>query len=144
MILMIDHGLIWPMIVIMQKCFMILYLLIHMRSVVGNCSTVAGGLTIIAIMVSRVWYWTAINHQIHFTWNYYDISTKHGIEYHTKEILNPIADNIPNLQTTVHTMQSCFHRLNPYSQRYWCWSCRCCCCCCRGQAGCYWGWQTSP
>jgi len=142
-------GSIWPMIVTMQKWFTVLNLLIHNWSVPGTGSSVAGGLCIIAIMISPICDQNSINHQFDYIYYYYDILTKPRIKLHTKEILNPIADTISNLQVTSHPLQLYLHHLIQCSQRWrcwWCWWCCCCCscCCCRGMAGCCWRWQTHP
>jgi len=70
------HGLIWPMIVIMQKWFTIFDLLIQDRLVPCSCSTIAGGLCMIAIMISPIWDQTSVNHEFCYIDYYYDISTK--------------------------------------------------------------------
>jgi len=55
------HGSIQPMIVTMQKWITIFNLLIQYGSVPCSCSTVAGGSSIIAIMISYVWDQTSVN-----------------------------------------------------------------------------------
>jgi len=60
------HGSIWPMIVTMQKWFMISNLLIQNRSELDVCSIVAGGWFIIAIMISRIWALTSANHLFYY------------------------------------------------------------------------------
>jgi len=70
------HGLIWPMIGTMQKWFNIVNLFIQGRSVPWSCSTIGGGLCIIAIMISHVWVQTSVNHQFYYIYFYYDILTK--------------------------------------------------------------------
>jgi len=131
------HGLVWWMILTMQEWFAIVDLFIQDRSVPCSCSTVTGGLCIIAIMFSRMWDGTPVNHQFVYSYYNYDILTKPGIKLHTKQILNPITDTIPNLQVTSQPLQSYFYGLIPYFQCWWCWWCwwcHCCCCCgcCKG------------
>ena len=142
-------GLIWPMIVTMQKWFIIFTLLIQDLSIPCSCSTIVGELCIIAIMISCIWDQTSVNIQFYNINCYYDTSTKPRIKQHTKDNLNPISDTIPNLQVTLQPLQMYFHLLIPYSQClwfWWCWWCQCCCscCCCRGWDGCCWRWQTRP
>jgi len=48
-------------------------------------------------MISRVWDQTWVNHQCYYIYYYYDIWMKPRMKLHTKEILNPITDTIPNL-----------------------------------------------
>jgi len=74
------HCLIWPMILTMQKWFMILNLLILDVAVRYSSWTVAGGLCIITIMISCVWDQTSVNHQFYYIYYYYDISMKAAIK----------------------------------------------------------------
>ena len=74
------HGLIWPMIVNMQKRFTICNFLIQDRSVPCSCSTVPGGLCIFMIMISCIGDQTLVNCQLYYIYYYYDILTKPRIE----------------------------------------------------------------
>jgi len=141
-----SHGLIWPIILTIQKWYSTFHLLQQDWLVVCRCSIVAGGLCIIVIMISYVWDQTSVNYQFNDTYYQYDIWTKHWIKYHTKNILNLITDTISNLQVTLHPLQSYLYQLISYFQYWWCWwYCCCCCCChCRGCAGCCWRWETHP
>jgi len=142
---MIPHGLIWPMIVTMQKkLFTIFNLFIQDGSVASSCSTVTGGLYIIAIMISQAWDQTSVSHQFHYIYYYYDLSTKPRIKWHTKEILNPITDTIQKLQATSRPQQLYFQQIMSYSQWWWYSWCSRCRCWSKGQAGCRWWWQTRP
>jgi len=74
------HGLIWPMVVTLQKWFTIFNMLIQNRSVPCSCSTVTGGLCIIMIMISPIWDQTSANNQFNYMYYYYDMSTKPRIK----------------------------------------------------------------
>jgi len=116
--------------------------LICWYEIISSLLFVAGGLCIVAIMISRVCDQTSVNHPFYYIYYYYGTSTKARIKWHTNEILNPITDTIPNLQATSHPLQSYFHRQITYSQCWacCCFRCCCCCCCCRGRACCCWQW----
>jgi len=74
------HGFNWPMIVNMQKWFMIFNFLIQKCLVPCGCSTVVGGVCIIAIMISRICDQTSVDNQSNYIYYYYDISTKNRIK----------------------------------------------------------------
>jgi len=69
------HGLIWPMTANMQKWFTI-FKYVDTRLSVPCSSTVAGGLCIIAIMISRVCDQTSVKHQFNYMYYRCDISNK--------------------------------------------------------------------
>jgi len=73
-------GIIWPMIVAVQKWFTMCIILIQGCSLRTSCSTIAGRLCIIVIMISHVWVQTLVNHQFYYIYYYYDISTKPRIK----------------------------------------------------------------
>ena len=139
------HGIIWPMIVTMQKWFTIFNLLIQDLTLPCSCSTDVGGLCIVAIVISCVWNQTSVNNQLNFIYYYHDISMKPIIKLHTKEILYLITDTMPIRQATWHPLHSYFHRLILYSQCWWYWWRRFCYYCwhCRGRLRCSWRLPTN-
>ena len=72
--LKIPNWLFWLLIVTMQKWFKISNVMIQDDSVAYRCSTIVGGLCIIAIIISHIWDQTWVNHQFHFIYYYYERS----------------------------------------------------------------------
>jgi len=74
------YRLIGTMIVTLQKWLMTFNLLIQHHSVPCICSTVAGGLCIITIMISCIGTQTSVNNDFYHIYYYYDILTKPRIK----------------------------------------------------------------
>lgn len=112
----------------MQKPITIFILLIQNNTVPGRCSTIAGGVCIIVMVISPLCNQTSLNHRFYYIYCHYDLSTKPSIIKHAKDILNPLSDTIPNLPVALHPLQTYFHRVIPCFQCGECCSCWWCHC----------------
>lgn len=99
------RGVIWLFTITFLKWFLVVNLLIQDNWVPCCCSTITGGICIVAITIGCCWDQTSINYYFYYIYYHWNISTRPKVKLHTKEIGNPINDTISKLKVKLHPLQ---------------------------------------